>query len=141
MATYVAGDYYRCNRTDQLVFATFATFATFRVSHAWPVLSLGHPALHGPGSGQVRSCTLPYDLSSGQVRLSAKSYDLRSGRGRLVRSDLTCCLPWIIPPSSLNSRLFGKQLFRLLMRSSKNSIIKCRIMVSQLVKVLIRNFR
>ena len=55
---------------------------------------LGHPALYGPGSGQVRSCAPSYDLSSGQVRSSVKMYDLRSGRGRLVRSDLTWQRPW-----------------------------------------------
>ena len=51
--------------------------------------SLSHPALYGPGSGQLRSCAPSYDLSSGQVRSYVKRYDLRSGRGRLVRSDLT----------------------------------------------------
>jgi hypothetical protein len=51
--------------------------------------SLSHPALYGPGSGQLRSCAPSYDLSSGQVRSYVKRYDLRSDRGRLVRSDLT----------------------------------------------------
>ena len=45
-----------------------------------------------------------------------------------------------MPPFSLNSSLFGKQLFRLLRRSSNNSNYKCRKMVGQLVRVLARNF-